>query len=76
MKETFPTGKQKKKNYTKCLSYIQQKIIFKKKKKKRKENYKICRLGDLQAKGFHFSLLVVLQFTEFYTNYDQADMMQ
>lgn len=52
MKETFPTGKQKKKkNHTKCLSYSIENNL----KKKKKENYKNCRLGDLQAKGFRQS---------------------
>lgn len=54
MKETFPTGKQKNKNHTKCLSYS----IENNKKKRKKKITKIAGWEIYKQKVFA-SLLVV-----------------
>lgn len=64
MKETFPTGKQKKKNHTKCLSYS----IENNKKKKKERKLQKLQVGRSTSKRFSPVCWLynhVLQFTEF-----------
>lgn len=73
MKETFPTGKQKKKIIPNVLAIDNRKLFLKKRKLKK------LQVGRSTSKRFSPICWLynhVLQFTEFYTNYDQADMMQ
>lgn len=73
MKETFPTGKQKKKKPYQMSQLFNRKLFLKKRKLKK------LQVGRSTSKRFSpvgWLYNHVLQFTEFYTNYDQADMMQ
>lgn len=73
MKETFPTGKQKKKKSYQMSQLFNRKLFLKKRKLQK------LQVGRSTSKRFSpvgWLYNHVLQFTEFYTNYDQADMMQ